>query len=195
MKKKSIETIGTVVFLSVICGYLFYLFPKKMWIPILLFGAIAYPLAHLLRSALPELMSKKLHKALGIDEQEWEQKYLQSPDRHFFLRKQLKTIHSIARLDVKLLTATFDTGVTFKLQNLPLIEAIKKILAGSRISGCDDDMEHLQIQIHAKNKSFSYNASIQMSNKADIILKFPECGDYGGICLPGLKQLLDEKVL
>lgn len=188
MKKKGIETFCTVILLSAICGYLFYLFPKTMWIPILVICTTVFMLAHFSEPWYKSKLLQKSTRAItGIDNQEEEEP---SP-AHFLLIKELKIIRSLARMDIISLIATFDTGVTVKLQNPPLTRTVKKILTDARISGQDNDVEHLQIQIHTNNKSFSYAASVQAHNKADVILKFPECGDYGGIRLPGLRDFLN----
>jgi len=190
MKKKSIETFCTVILLSVICGYLFYLFPKKMWLLIPVICTTVFVLAYFDKPWYKSKLLQKSTKAItGIDDQE------EAYPAHFLLIKELKIIRSLARMNVILFIAAFDTGVTVKLQNPQVTKTIKKILADARISGQDKDIEHLQIQIHTKNKNFSYTASVQAYNKDDVILKFPECGDYGGIRLPGLKLWLDQNTL
>lgn len=136
-------------------------------------------------------MSKRLHKTVGIDEQEWEQ----APRKYSFLRKQIKLLRSLTRKDITSVNITLDTGATAGLQNLSLIEAFKKFLAGTLTFAQEQEAEQLRLQIHTRDGSFSYSAFVPADNKDDVILRFPECGDYGGIRLPGLKRWLDENAL
>lgn len=172
--------------------YMVHPLPMRIRILFLLFSIIVlFPLAHFLRVVLPRYMSKRLHKAVGIDEQEWEQ----APRRYSFLRKQVKLIRSLIRKDIMSVDVTLDSGATARLQNPLLIKAFKKFLAATLTFTHEQEAEQLRIQIYTRDNSFSYDAFVPMGNKDDVILKFTECGDYGGIRLPRLKRWLDENVL
>lgn len=112
------------------------------------------------------------------------------------VKNQLEPLHSLAYSDIVSVDVMFDTGVTAKIENPSAIEAFKKFLVGgTAIYTRDSEMERLRIQIHISDNSFSYDAFVPAGNKADILLKFPECSDYGAISLSGLKHWLDENIL
>lgn len=185
----------SIIFVVIVLCLIYYMIhplPMRIRVPFLLFSIIVLlPLAHFLRVVLPRYMSKRLHKAVGIDEQEWEQ----APRKYSFLRKQIKLLRSLTRKDITSVNITLDTGATARLQNLSLIKAFKKFLAGTLTFTQEQEVEQLSIQIHTRDDSFSYSAFVPAGNKDDVILKFPESGDYGGIRLPGLKRWLDENAL
>jgi len=188
---RTISIISAVIALGLIY-YMVHPLPMRIRVPFLLFSIIVlYPLAHFLRVVLPGYMSRRLHKAVGIDEQEWEK----APGKYFSLRKQVKFISSLTHKDITSVGVTPDSGVTVMLQNPSLIDAFKKFLAGTLTFAQEQEAEQLRIQIHTHDNSFSYGAFVPAGNKDDVILKFTECGDYGGVCLPGLKRWLDENIL
>lgn len=172
--------------------YMVHPLPMRIRVPLLLlFIIVLWPLAYFLHIGIRRSLSKRLHKKLGIDEQEWEK----APVRYFFLRKQVKLVHSLTRKDIISVDVTVDSGVTARLQNPSVIGVFKKFLTGTLTFAQEQQAEQLRIQIHTHKGIFSYEAFVPISNIDDIILRFPECGDYGGIRLPGLKHWLDENVL
>ncbi len=186
-----ISIISAVIVLCLIY-YMIHPLPMRIRVPFLLFSIIVLlPLAHFLRVVLPRYMSKRLHKAVGIDEQEWEQ----APDRYFFLRKQLKILRSLARREITSVEVTSGNGVKASSQNPSVVSTFSKFLSGTLVFALDHAVEQLSIRIRVEKDDLSYEAFVPAGNRDDLILKFRESGDYGGIRLPGLKHWLDENVL
>lgn len=180
-----IITVISVAITLCLIYYMVHPLPMRIRVPSLLFSIIVlWPLAHFLRVVIPRFLSKRLHKEVVIDEQEWEQ----APERYSFLRKQVKHVHSLTRKDITSVDVTVNSSVTDRLQNASVIRVFKKFLTGTLTFAQEQQAEQLKIQIHTREGVFSYEAFAPTSNRDDIILRFPECGDYGGIRLPGLKR-------
>ena len=110
-------------------------------------------------------------------------------------RNFCKRIHSLANTDIRSVNIVFDKGAAMQLLKPPVIETLKKCFAEAEITGPDIEAEQLKIKINTAEKTFSYEGFVPDSSRCDVILKIPECSDYGEIRLPGLKRWLDENVL
>ena len=189
---KLVSVVVTVIALLLFFCYAIYPLPMRIRVPFLLFSIIVLlPLAHFLRVVLPRYMSKRLHKAVGIDEQEWEQ----APDRYFFLRRQLKILRSLAKREITSVEVTSGNGVKASSQNPSVVSTFSKFLSGTLVFTLDHAVEQLSIRIRVEKDDLSYEAFVPAGNRGDLILKFRESGDYGGIRLPGLKRWLDRNFL
>ncbi|MHC4623454.1 MAG: hypothetical protein ACYS4W_06080 [Planctomycetota bacterium] len=167
----------------------FYL-PRSMLIPAFILGIVLYPVA-CLPIAFPRYMLKILGKVFRLDVQEWKK----SPDRYFFLRKEAKKLRSLTQGEIVSVGVTFSNGVSSYIQSPLLVEGFKEFLGGTIIFGLGQSVGHFKIEIDTNTESFSYEAAVLSAYKDDVILQFPECGDYGGIRLCGLKLWLDRNIL
>lgn len=139
-----------------------------------------------IRYFLVNSTSKMMRAALGTDKLE---------QKRSFLGNQLKSIHSLASRDIILVNVTFDEVKSISLRTPQTTEALKEFLVSAKTCGRNKGIEQLRIEVCTKEGSFSYEAFVPTGNEEDIILKFRETGDYGGISIPGLKRWLDENIL
>lgn len=150
-----------------------------------------YPIAYFMHDFLPRYASRKLHKRMGIDEHE----FYENPRRYFALRKQAKNLKRLAKKKITTVNILRDGNTIGKLRATEDIDDFKNFLLGNIVFSVGGELDdHIELEISTDDTNYSYQAYTISGNTDDIILKFPECDDYGGIQLTGLKRWLDKNI-
>ncbi|MHC4476901.1 MAG: hypothetical protein ACYTEL_14740 [Planctomycetota bacterium] len=139
----------------------------------------------------------------GPEQKRLDQKLKWLAEKRSCLRGHRETIRILTGADIASIDITFETGGNVRTQSPELITFLQKCLPGTMgrfslpdaISKYGDRVQHLTVEIHSDKGTFSYPGIVHPKRPRDIVLVPPECRDYGGIILRGLKRWLDEDVL